>query len=121
MGDNFMPVLVCLGDSINAQEQDSDGVLKLTPRLEAGLPNWTVVNSSIGGDNTRGALTRLQTDVLDHSPDLVTLLLGTADASENKGISMQKYECNLTLIIEPITPTKTFLKIFYKHGRTIRT
>ena len=81
-----MYTLVCLGDSITAKERDSEGVIKLTPRLQAKLPNWTVVNSGIGGDNTRGALKRLQPNVLNYSPDLVTVLLGTADASENKGI-----------------------------------
>ena len=104
-----MYTLVCLGDSITAKERDSDGGIKLTPRLQAKLPNWTVVNSGIGGENTRGALKRLQTDVLNYSPDLVTVLLGTADASENKGIPIQEYEYNLTSIIKQITPAKTLL------------
>ena len=104
-----MYTLVCFGDSITAKEQDSDGVLKLTPRLQAGLPNWNVINSGIGGDNTRGALKRLQADVLNYVPDLVTVLIGTADASENKGIPIQEYKYNLTSIVEQITPPKTLL------------
>jgi isoamyl acetate esterase len=104
-----MPKLVCLGDSITAKEKDSNGVLKLTPRLQNTLSNWTIINSGIGGDNTRNALKRLQTDVLDHSPDLVTVLFGTADASENKGIEIEEYQQNLTTIIEQITPQKTLL------------
>lgn len=63
----------------------------------------------MGGDNTRGALNRLQTDVLDYSPDLVTVLFGTADASENKGIEIEEYEQNLIEIAEQITPQKTLL------------
>ena len=104
-----MPVLVCLGDSIIAKEYDADGVAKLTPRLRDNLSNWTVINAGIGGENTRGALARLQTDVLERNPDLVTVLLGTADASENKGIPIQEYESNLTLIVKQITPSKTLI------------
>lgn len=104
-----MPTLVCLGDSITAKEKDSTGTVKLTPRLRQALPNWTVINSGVGGENTRGALNRLQTDVLDYHPNLVTVLLGTADASENKGIDIQEYKHNLTFIIEPITPQKTLI------------
>ena len=104
-----MPVLVCLGDSITAKEYDADGVAKLTPRLRDNLSNWTVINAGIGGENTRGALARLQTDVLERDPDLVTLMLGTADASENKGIPIQEYENNLTSIVKQITPSKTLI------------
>jgi lysophospholipase L1-like esterase len=104
-----MPTLVCLGDSITAKEKDSTGVLKLTPRLQTSLSDWTIINSGVGGDNTRGALQRLQTDVLDYFPDLVTVLFGTADASENKGIEIEEYEQNLMAIIEQITPQKTLL------------
>lgn len=104
-----MPTLVCLGDSITAKERDFEGMLKLTPRLQQSLSDWTIINSGIGGENTRGALNRLQTDVLDYAPDLVTVLLGTADASENKGITIREYEENLISIVEQITPQKTLL------------
>ena len=104
-----MPTLVCLGDSITAREKDDSGAVKLTPRLQNFLSGWTVINSGVGGDNTKGALNRLQTDVLDYAPDLVTVLLGTADASENKGIDLTEYEQNLLSIVHQITPQKTLL------------
>ena len=104
-----MPTLVCLGDSITAKEKDPQGNLKLTPRLQQNLSNWNIINSGIGGENTRGALNRLRTDVLNYAPDLVTVLLGTADASENKGITIREYRHNLTSIVEQITPQKTLL------------
>lgn len=104
-----MPTLVCLGDSITAKEQDPQGILKLTPRLQQSLADWKIINAGVPGDNTRGALTRLPTDVLNHDPDLVTVLLGTADASENKGIAISEYERNLTFIVEKITPQRTLL------------
>ena len=104
-----MPTLVCLGDSITAKDRDPSGILKLTPRLQEKLPNWIIINAGISGDNTKNALIRLKTDVLSYNPDLVTVLLGTADASENKGIEIQEYEQNLTSIVEQITPQKTLL------------
>ena len=104
-----MPKLVCLGDSITAKEKDPSGTLKLIPRLKQALPNWTITNAGVSGDNTRGALNRLQTDVLNRCPDLVTVLFGTADASENKGITTEEYEKNLRSLVEQITPPKTLL------------
>ena len=104
-----MPKLICLGDSITAKEKDPSGTLKLTPRLKQVLPNWTIINAGVAGDNTRGALKRLQNDVLNYRPDMVTVLLGTADASENKGVNIKEYEQNLISIIEQITPQKTLL------------
>lgn len=104
-----MPTLVCLGDSLTAGDRDPEGILKLTPRLQQSLSYWTIINSGIPGENTRGALNRIQTDVLDYQPDLVTVLLGTADASENKGVAIQEYEYNLTSIVQQIMPHKTLL------------
>ncbi|MEM7594000.1 MAG: GDSL-type esterase/lipase family protein [Cyanobacteria bacterium P01_A01_bin.83] len=104
-----MPKLICLGDSITAKEKDPNGTLKLTPRLKQVLPSWTIINAGVAGDNTRGALKRLQNDVLNYCPDVVTVLLGTTDASENKGVNIKEYEQNLTSIVEQITPQKTLL------------
>lgn len=104
-----MPKLICLGDSITAKEKDPNGTLKLTPRLKQVLPGWTIVNAGVAGENTKGALSRLQTDVLDYCPDIVTVLFGTADASENKGIDIKEYEQNLISIVEQITPQRTLL------------
>lgn len=104
-----MPKLICLGDSITAKDKDPSGTIKLTPRLRQVLPSWTIINAGVEGDNTRGALNRLQNDVLNYFPDIVTVLLGTADASENKGIDLKEYEQNLISIVEQITPQKTLL------------
>ena len=104
-----MSKLICLGDSITAKEKDSTGTIKLTPRLKQVLPGWTIINAGVGGDNSRNALKRLQNDVLNYYPDMVTVLLGTADASKNKGINIKEYEQNLMLIVEQITPQKTLI------------
>lgn len=104
-----MQKMVCFGDSHTAKEQDEFGNPRLTPRLRKALPGWTIINSGVGGDNTRKALNRLQSDVLSHKPDLVTVLIGTADASEQKHVEIQEYQENLTRIVNQITPSKTIL------------
>ena len=40
---------------------------------------FSTINAGIGGDTTRGALVRLQSDVLDHHPDLVVVCYGLND------------------------------------------
>ena len=104
-----MPILVCLGDSITAKEVEDTGTLRLTPRLRQVLPTWTIINSGVPGDTTKAALNRLQSDVLVHDPDLVTVLLGTGDASEKRRVSILEYESNLTSITRQISPQKTIL------------
>ncbi len=104
-----MPTLVCFGDSLTAMEESRDGYERLTPRLRKQLSEWTIVNSGISGETTRAALARLQEDVLRHSPDLVTILFGSNDASEHRRINLQEYERNLEIMIDRITPKKTIL------------
>ena len=104
-----MPILVCLGDSITAKELEDTGTLRLTPRLRQILPTWTIINSGVPGDTTKAALNRLQSDVLVHDPDLVTVLLGTGDASEKRRVSILEYESNLTSITRQISPQQTIL------------
>jgi len=104
-----MPILVCLGDSITAKEYEQSGTLRLTSRLRTSFSSWTVINSGVPSSNTRMVLSRLQTDVLAHYPDLVTVLLGTNDASEHKRVDILEYEENLTSIVLQISAQKTIL------------
>jgi isoamyl acetate esterase len=104
-----MPILVCFGDSITAKEQEDTGTLRLTPRLRQALPTWSIINSGVPGDTTQTALSRLQSDVLTYNPDLVTVLLGTGDASEKRRVPILDYEGNLTSIAHQISPQKTIL------------
>ncbi len=81
--------IVCLGDSITGWP-DLTKYLKwsfiLECMCEAGLGEGAVavVNRGIGGDTTGGALTRLQTNVLDEKPDVVIILLGGNDAGRKR-------------------------------------
>ncbi|MGP4082228.1 SGNH/GDSL hydrolase family protein [Pseudalkalibacillus sp. R45] len=104
-----MPTLVCFGDSHTAKEESLEGYERLTPRLRNNLTNWTIVNSGISGETTRAALARLQDDVLRHSPDIVTILFGSNDASEHRRINLPEYERNLEIMIDRITAEKTII------------
>jgi isoamyl acetate esterase len=104
-----MPTLVCFGDSIIAKEQEDSGALRLTPRLRQFLPIWNIINSGVPGDTTKTALARLQSDVLIYEPDLVTILLGTGDASEKRRVPILEYESNLISMAHQISPQKTVL------------
>ena len=104
-----MKKLVCFGDSITAREQSNDGTNRLTPRLRSGLVGWEVINAGVSGDNTRDALLRVEEDVLAHSPNLVTILLGANDAATHKMIELEEYSDNLLHIIKKITPQKAIL------------
>src|SRR5262245_24514574 len=42
--------------------------------------SFSLVNAGVGGDNTGGGLARLQHDVLDPHPDLVTICFGLNDS-----------------------------------------
>ena len=43
-----MLTLVCLADSITAKERDSEGILKLTLRLQQNLAHWKIINAGVG-------------------------------------------------------------------------
>lgn len=71
--------LVCLGDSIT--EDPSGYVAVLRNLITAGYPerNITVINSGIGGHKAPDMLARLQRDVIDHQPKVVTINVGIND------------------------------------------
>ena len=96
-------VYVAFGDSIT----DGYGVLRgfvsfLAGRILSSRPDLdlTTINTGMSGDNTNDALNRLQEDVLDHKPDLVTVNFGVNDAFS--GISPEKFASNLEGIVDTI-------------------
>ncbi len=66
--------MVFLGDSITQGWGDD---------MHGSFPGMKVANRGISGDTTRGALIRLQEDVLSLHPSAVVLLIGTNDLEEN--------------------------------------
>lgn len=70
-----------------------------------------VVNAGVGGDNTTGALARLDRDVLAEKPDLVVIMFGMNDAAMVDGgpvaraaprIPLEQYTANLRALVTRI-------------------
>lgn len=62
-----------------------------------------VINSGVGGNTTKDLLKRIDTDVIEHQPDLTILMVGTNDLlNSRKMISFEEYRSNLDRIIKAI-------------------
>jgi len=97
------PVYVAFGDSIT----DGYGVRRgFVSYLSEAISNahsgleLTTINTGMSGENTNDAVYRLQRDVLDHDPDLVSINFGVNDAFS--GISVEKFGSNLEGMVEAI-------------------
>ncbi len=91
------PALLVVGDSLSAAYgiDGSDGwVSLLQAKLAQHRYPHRVINASISGDTTRGALTRLPRALERHRPQVVIIELGGNDGL--RGISLQEMESNLT-------------------------
>ena len=77
--------IVCMGDSITGVYYHTGGLRAYPEMLEIALHKAypkaavTVHNAGISGDTTRGALARLERDVIARKPQLVTLMFGMND------------------------------------------
>ncbi|MBA2942594.1 esterase [Paenibacillus sp. CGMCC 1.16610] len=101
--------LVCFGDSITSRTEGYDRPL-LTIKLASKLgEEWEVINAGVPGNNTFDAIERIQSDVLSHSPDLVTVLFGANDAAHHKRVQLLDYKRNLTDIVTILSPAKVIL------------
>jgi lysophospholipase L1-like esterase len=95
--------IVCLGDSVTGVYYHTGGrraYPEMIPlALEQVYPkgNITLINAGISGNSTVDALKRLQTDVLDHKPDLVTVMFGLNDMVH---LPIADYRANLKTIVE---------------------
>jgi lysophospholipase L1-like esterase len=104
-----MKTVVCLGDSITAAvceqvsaEQSYCGLIEKMLN-EAGV-EAKVVNAGIGGHTSQDGLARLETDVLAHQPDVVTVMFGTNDQShivgdEKPRVRIEDYEVAMREIV----------------------
>lgn len=95
--------IACLGDSVTGVYYHTGG-RRAYPEmvfvaLEQVYPQAkiTVINAGISGNSTVDALKRLQKDVLDHKPDLVTVMFGLNDMVR---VPLADYQANLKSIIE---------------------
>ena len=95
------PVIVILGDSLSAGygiNLEQGWVAQLQQRLTAEDHPHRVINTSISGDTTRGALKRLDSILERHRPDVVIIELGGNDGL--RGLSLEEMRENFSAIIE---------------------
>lgn len=67
----------------------------------AGYADADIINAGVGGDNSAGMLSRLQSDVLAHAPSVCVVMAGNNDCygAAPKYQSVQQYRENMTAII----------------------
>jgi acyl-CoA thioesterase-1 len=90
-----------LGDSLSAAyglEVDRGWVQLLQQRLDVQGFAYRVINASLSGDTTRGALQRLPQALTQHRPSLVIVELGGNDGL--RGLPLDEMATNLRQIVE---------------------
>lgn len=92
--------ILVLGDSLSAAyniDVASGWVARLQQRLDYQQLPYHVVNASISGDTTAGALARLPKLLTEHRPDVVLVELGGNDGL--RGLSPEQMKRNLMAIV----------------------
>ncbi len=84
--------IIFLGDSITRGIQLAKNTI-WTSYIAEQNPNDTIINKGIAGDTSIGMLTRLQTDVISQSPDLLHIMGGLNDLV--CGVDIKQIQCNL--------------------------
>lgn len=95
------PVVLVLGDSLSTaygMEQSAGWTALLERRLDAEGYAYRVVNASISGETTRGALARLPRTLERHRPAIVIVALGGNDGL--RGFPVNVMRGHLVEIIE---------------------
>jgi lysophospholipase L1-like esterase len=94
--------IVCLGDSVTGIYYHTGGRRAYPELVAIGLKQLdpqgqvSVINAGLSGHSTVNGLQRLQKDVLDHHPTLVTVMFGLNDMVR---VPIADFEANLTSII----------------------
>ena len=94
------PVILVLGDSLSAGygvPVDQGWVARLQQRLDAEGYGYTVVNASVSGETTVGALERLPRALARHKPALVIIELGGNDGL--RGLPVTELRANLEALV----------------------
>ena len=94
--------VVCFGDSVTGVYYHTGSRRAYTDMLgialrQGGPAAVDMVNAGISGNTTVDALARIERDVLDCRPDLVTVMFGLNDMTR---VSLDDYRSNLTAIVE---------------------
>lgn len=94
---------VCFGDSVTGVYYHTGGRRAYTDMLKIALQNGfgridlTAINAGVSGNTTVDALERIESDVLAHKPDFVTVMFGLNDMTR---VPVEDYRANLKAIIE---------------------
>jgi len=94
------PTVLIFGDSLSAGygiEVDQSWGALLQARLKDQGYEHKVVNASISGETTEGGATRIESAIIDFSPDLIILELGGNDGL--RGFSVARMKANLARIV----------------------
>jgi len=99
---------VFAGDSITQGAKHTNGlrsypeIFSERVRWEMGRSRDLVVNSAISGNTTTDVLNDFDWRISQFKPSVVSLMLGTNDAAQNKNISLQSFESNIFSLLEKI-------------------
>ena len=74
-------------------------------RFELGRAMDLVITSAISGDNTRGLLQNFDWRVGQFSPDVVLVMIGMNDCSENNDITLTQFGENLNQLVDRLDQT----------------
>ena len=95
------PAILILGDSISAaygMSLEQGWVALLEAQLADSHPEYSVVNASISGETTAGALRRLPALLAEHKPGVVVMELGGNDGL--RGFPIRNFRANLQAMAE---------------------
>ena len=95
------PAILILGDSISAaygMSLEQGWVALLEEQLADSHPEYSVVNASISGETTAGALRRLPALLAEHKPGVVVIELGGNDGL--RGFPIRNFRANLQAMAE---------------------
>lgn len=98
--------IVFLGDSITQAASKPEGYISLFD-LFCGVNGYEVksINAGISGHKSNDMLARLETDVLSHKPDWVSISCGVNDvwhqfSQARSGVPLPDYKKNMTEIVD---------------------
>lgn len=95
------PTILLMGDSISAaygMSLEQGWVALLEEQLADSHPEYSVVNASISGETTAGALRRLPALLATHKPSVVVIELGGNDGL--RGFPIRNFRANLQAMAE---------------------
>ncbi|MYV21142.1 GDSL family lipase [Lactobacillus salivarius] len=103
-----MTNLVLFGDSITAGMTDGYPSPILSNEIRKYFPNIEILNRGVPGDRTDLAISRIQADVIQSSPDIVTIFFGTNDVTD-EGPDYQTFIANIKEMVTLIGTQKCIL------------